>query len=249
MREAAMAAISTDNARLAQAPLGFLRDVLELPSDAGLFYAFGGSLERAGAEPCGPLRAKVLCEPQATEWWRDYRRHADDRSADPIRSAIRYGLEPVRWRDYEERWGMSATEVAMWRRARDIGLRDGLTVPLHDPPSKRYGALSVLHFGRRTEFDDWIGAHRGMLGSAAYLAHLAISNATPLASEAGPLSDRERQCLALVAEGLSSKLIGKRLRLSPRTVELHVARAMRRLGAVNRSHAVALALRQKILLL
>jgi hypothetical protein len=91
-----MAAISIDNARLAQAPLGFLRHVLELSSEAGLFYAFGGSLERAGAEPCKPLRAKVLCETQAAEWWCDYRRHASDRSADPIRSAIRYGIEPVR---------------------------------------------------------------------------------------------------------------------------------------------------------
>jgi DNA-binding CsgD family transcriptional regulator len=142
---------------------------------------------------------------------------------------------------------MSAAELAMWRRARGIGLRDGLTVPLHDPRTKRYGVLSVLHFGRPKEFDDWIGAHRSMLGSAAYLAHLAISGAQPLTCAAGPLSDRERQCLALVAEGLSSKHIGKRLHLSPRTVELHVARAMKRLDAVNRSHAVALALRQNML--
>jgi DNA-binding CsgD family transcriptional regulator len=243
-----MAAISVDHARLAQAPLGFLRHILALPSDAGLFYAFGGSLERADAEPCPPLQAKVLYETQASEWWRDYRRHAGDRNADPIRSAIRYRTEPVRWRDYERRSDMSAAEHAMWRRARDLGLRDGVTVPLHDPRTRRYGVLSVLHFGRSPEFDDWIGGHRRMLGPAAYLAHLAISSAAPpLRSEAEPLSERERQCLALVAGGLSSKHIGKRLRLSPRTVELHVARGMKRLGAVTRSHAVALALRQNML--
>jgi len=242
----AMTAISIDHARLAQAPLGFLRQILELPSDAGLFYAFGGSLERADVEPRRPLRATVLCEAQTAQWWLDYRSHAGDRGVDPIRTAIRCGNQPVHWRDYE-RSNMSATERAMWLRARAIGLRDGLTVPLRDPSSRRYGVLSVLHFGRQVEFDDWIGEHRSLFGPAAYLAHLAISNAQALSGDAEPLSGRERQCLALVAEGLSSKDIGKRLRLSPRTVELHVARAMKRLGAVNRSHAVALALRQNML--
>ena len=78
-----MAAISIDHARLARAPLGFLRQILELPSDAGLFYAFGGSLQRADAEPCRPLRATVLCEAQAAQWWLDYRRHAGDRRRRP----------------------------------------------------------------------------------------------------------------------------------------------------------------------
>ena len=241
-----MAAISIDHARLARAPLGFLRLILELPSEAGLFYAFGGSLQRAEGAPCRPLRATVLCEAQAAQWWGDYRRHAGDRGVDPIRNAIRCANQPVHWRDYE-RGDMCATERAMWLRARAIGLRDGLTVPLRDPLSTRYGVLSVLHFGRQGEFDDWIGEHRRLFSPAAYLAHLAISNAQAPPGEAAPLSDRERQCLALVAEGLSSKHIGKRLRLSPRTVELHVARAMIRLGAINPSHAVALALRQNML--
>ena len=242
-----MSGLPIDNAKLAQAPLGYLRHILELPPDAELFYAFGGSLEHTDAEARKPLQAKVLCETHAAEWWRDYRRHAGDRVADPIRSAIRHGIEPVRWRNYEKRLDMSTTELALWRRARDIGVRDGLTVPLHDPLAKRYGVLSVLHFGRLTEFDDWIEGHWGMLGPAAYLAHLAISRAKPLSAEAGLLSNRERQCLALVADGFSSKHIGRQLQLSPRTVELHVARAIKRLGAVNRSHAVALALRQNML--
>ncbi|MEJ2433904.1 MAG: LuxR C-terminal-related transcriptional regulator [Pseudolabrys sp.] len=246
-----MTAIAIDHARLAQAPLGFLRQVLDLPSDSGLFYAFGGSLERADAEPCRPLKANVLCEVQAAEvqaaeWWRECRHYAKHRAGDPVRSAVRHRVEPVRWRNYEN--SMSATALAMWRRSRAIGLCDGLTVPLHDPAAKRYGVLSVLHFGRPAEFDDWIGGHGEMLGPAAYPAHLAISGAQqPLPREAAALSQRERQCLALIAEGWSSKHIGRRLELSPRTVELHVARAMRRLGAVNRSHAVALALRQNLL--
>ena len=47
------------------------------------------------------------------------------------------------------------------------------------------------------------------------------------------LSPREAEVAGLVADGLSSPEIAKKLRLSPRTVEMHRARAMRRLGVEN----------------
>jgi two-component system response regulator NreC len=44
------------------------------------------------------------------------------------------------------------------------------------------------------------------------------------------LTRREREVLHLVAEGLSGAAIGRRLGISPRTVEAHRASLMRRLG-------------------
>jgi len=41
------------------------------------------------------------------------------------------------------------------------------------------------------------------------------------------LTDRERQVLQMVAEGLSSADIGAQLFISPRTVEVHRARLLR----------------------
>ena len=45
------------------------------------------------------------------------------------------------------------------------------------------------------------------------------------------LTPREREIAALLIEGLTSKLIGKRLGISPRTVDVYRARLMRKLGA------------------
>lgn len=42
---------------------------------------------------------------------------------------------------------------------------------------------------------------------------------------------REREIAALLIEGLTSKLIGKRLGISPRTVDVYRARLMRKVGA------------------
>jgi len=45
------------------------------------------------------------------------------------------------------------------------------------------------------------------------------------------LTAREREIAALLIEGLTSKLIGKRLGISPRTVDIYRARLMRKYGA------------------
>lgn len=44
---------------------------------------------------------------------------------------------------------------------------------------------------------------------------------------------REREISALLIEGLTSKLIGRRLGISPRTVDVYRARLMRKVGAVS----------------
>jgi len=55
------------------------------------------------------------------------------------------------------------------------------------------------------------------------------------------LTGREREILALLAEGLSNRAAGERLGITERTVKFHVAEILARLGASNRAQAVAIA--------
>ncbi len=48
-----------------------------------------------------------------------------------------------------------------------------------------------------------------------------------------PLTPREQEVLALIAEGTSNKVGGYRLGISPRTFEAHRAQIMRKFGARN----------------
>ncbi len=55
------------------------------------------------------------------------------------------------------------------------------------------------------------------------------------------LTDRERELVALVAEGLTNDEIAERLVLSPATVRTHVSRSMTKLGARDRAQLVVFA--------
>ena len=55
----------------------------------------------------------------------------------------------------------------------------------------------------------------------------------PAAAALEALSPRERQALALVVDGVGNRGIGERLGSSPRTVEVHKARILARVGARN----------------
>jgi DNA-binding NarL/FixJ family response regulator len=60
----------------------------------------------------------------------------------------------------------------------------------------------------------------------------------------GGLTEREREILELVAEGLTNRAIAQRLGLSPRTVEYHLGQILQRLGVSSRAAAAKEAMRR-----
>ena len=61
------------------------------------------------------------------------------------------------------------------------------------------------------------------------------------------LSPREQEVLALVAAGLTNKEIAERLVIGDRTAKYHLSSLLNKLGADNRTQAVAHATRQGLL--
>lgn len=62
-----------------------------------------------------------------------------------------------------------------------------------------------------------------------------------------PLSDRERQVIALAADGLTDDQIAQRLHVSRETVRTNLRRSSAKLGVTGRTALVAKAIRQGLL--
>lgn len=85
---------------------------------------------------------------------------------------------------------------------------------------------------------------RTAAGEAVFSPGLAerVLQATARDAAGQVLTEREADVLALVVEGLTGRQIAARLVLSPRTVENHVQRLLRKLGQPNRAALVRYAL-------
>ena len=93
-------------------------------------------------------------------------------------------------------------------------------------------------------------AHSGLVViPSAALPELLPEMRPPAEELAEPLSDREREVLNLMAEGLSNKLIAHSLDISEHTVKTHVASILAKLGASSRTEAVSQAIRRGLLML
>lgn len=73
------------------------------------------------------------------------------------------------------------------------------------------------------------------------LAEPGDPDPAPDAPPAEALTPRQREVLALVAQGLSYKEVGAQLHLSPRTIKYHMAEIMARLHLENRAQVLAYA--------
>jgi DNA-binding CsgD family transcriptional regulator len=133
--------------------------------------------------------------------------------------------------DHDDLIGMRVEEItgtppgeaeAAWARLREAGVLVG-TFPLRSPVGMRqipYISVADVTPGR----------------------HLAILIPARGDGSWQPLSQREREVVALVAAGATGREVGQELSVTAATVETHIRNAMRRLGARNRSHLVTLAI-------
>ncbi|MGH7336065.1 MAG: LuxR C-terminal-related transcriptional regulator [Myxococcota bacterium] len=89
--------------------------------------------------------------------------------------------------------------------------------------------------------------HAGESYLSPRIAAKLVRGVTEPRGTSGLLSARERGVLHLVAAGLSNRQIAETLAISERTVKFHVTALFNKLGAENRSQAVALAAARALL--
>lgn len=129
----------------------------------------------------------------------------------------------------------------------DHNMPHGATVPLHLPKGG-FVTITGIHADGGREMDI-----HGVLAELSFLAQTFQEHIYPLFEESAlacqhvHLSNRERECLGLAADGLTAKEIARKLNRSVATVTLHLNTAVRKLGASNRVQAVVRAMHYRLL--
>ncbi|HVK71822.1 MAG TPA: response regulator transcription factor [Kofleriaceae bacterium] len=131
--------------------------------------------------------------------------------------------------------------------------------PDHLGPALAAGARGVM---LRGELGPELGAalaavKRGLTVIDSALSSVLVASAPAARQDgrdharrgAGELTDRERQVVTLMTEGLSNKLIADRLGISDHTAKFHVNGVMAKLGAGTRTEAVVEAVRRGLVTL
>lgn len=83
--------------------------------------------------------------------------------------------------------------------------------------------------------------------AAAAAQERFVDPAVPPKGSRGKLTRRQREILQMLANGESPSVAARELDLSEETVKTHTKNALARLGARNRTHAVAIALRASLI--
>ncbi|MDR3440509.1 LuxR family transcriptional regulator [Telmatospirillum sp.] len=122
------------------------------------------------------------------------------------------------------------------------GMRTGIAIPLRSPGRHPIAGMSLSNAMTLGEFKRFIAEWGSVAQLAVLYAHTRMQTQLQPREEEWreiDLTVRERDCLLWASRGLTSKATAIRLRLSPKTVDFHLANAMNKLSAATRIQAVA----------
>jgi len=124
----------------------------------------------------------------------------------------------------------------------------GLGIVAHGDRPERHIATAAIQAGATAYVARTASAEELRKAVDAALAQESfIDPAVPPKGSRGKLTRRQRQILQLLANGESTTVAARELDLSEETVKTHTKNIMARLSARNRTHAVAIALRESLI--
>ena len=230
--------------------LGFSVALHEAETEASARSAFRSLIESYGLDTfaCGSFDALDLASSSylSVGWPENFAKfyYGDQRlSPDPMRTIIPTAPGPVAWSDLLSSSRRGRAMRRSVEMSSDFGWRESLVIPLSPPATRRF-IVSVK--GPRGALSP---EEREVLTRAgtAFYERLRSFDLTPSAQEdAIELTAREAACLTLIALGLSDEAVGDQLGISQATAHKHIENSKRKLRALNRTHAVAIAVRRRL---
>ncbi|KQN74427.1 helix-turn-helix transcriptional regulator [Devosia sp. Leaf64] len=175
-------------------------------------------------------------DPRRLDWWKDY-----------LSSGLRQSTSYIQ--DFMGRASIQKLNLDRFTDPNDPLLGYARRMDLVDftmlPVSHSNQIVGVAGFCGEVDLDD---RQKSALQMVVYtlFAHVRRDRRMGIVTAPEPLTPREKEVIALSAEGLTSVEIAERLGLSARTVNQHVDNVAEKLGTKNRAHTVAEAVRHRM---
>jgi LuxR family transcriptional regulator, quorum-sensing system regulator BjaR1 len=181
------------------------------------------------------------------EQWITHYLKSDFIHVDPVIRKVRQSTMPFLWS--EAHYSADDRPAArVMNEAKAFGLSEGFAVPIISVD----GAQAIVTFG--APHFDIPERHRRALHVVAIFAHSQIRDIRKAGSGSKPsprkvhLSSREVECLRWAAAGKTAWETSEILHLSEQTVAQYMKSAAKKLGAQNKGHAIAEAMRASLII-
>jgi DNA-binding CsgD family transcriptional regulator len=166
-------------------------------------------------------------------------------SIDPVVLGTARRFHPIDWKMLD--WS-SAQARALMREAMSYGVgNQGWSIPIWGP----HGEFAMFTVNHHADDDVWAELVRVHAKDFLLVSHLFHQQAKRIInrefSSSTELSPREREALALLSLGQSRAEVADTLHISENTLRAYIDSARHKLGAMNVTHAVALALAQGVI--
>lgn len=245
------AAGSQMNGKIGQNTLEFIENLDFFDTLECLSYRFGEMIEEFGCEffivtgfpePNGRFEDQVMLNAWPVDWFNRYIQENYIHS-DPVAHECSVSVQPFSWCEVHvdsRRWPLGKR---IKDEATEFGMENGLCVPIFG----LHGLEAVVSVAGKDV--DLSAQARASIHLASIYTHgraqalLAAEKKKSSRDSLIALSGRERECLTWVAAGKSSWEISRILLLSENTVTGYLKAAAKKLGCVNRTHAVVEAIR------
>lgn len=192
------------------------------------FFALSHHVDFAAA----PSAVRIHNYPSGWQDWYDAKSLG---LSDPIHRASQRTARGFLWREVGDLIAMSRRDEALLDLGREIGLGEGITVPIHVPGEARGSVSFVAEAGRPLPKTAMIWAP--LVGAHAFEgARRLMRSFDP--RQRPPISVRQRQCIALAARGMSNRQIALTLGIGEQTVMEYLREARGRLGVRTRTELV-----------
>lgn len=144
----------------------------------------------------------------------------------------------------------SESERKMRRDSMAFGAESGLSIPIHGPHNNFAILLLVQMQNQQCNLQDSCTQYEFFVAAHHYYHYIKTHLLDQVSEkEAFHLTQREIQCLLLIAEQHSVREMSQRLEISERTINFHIQKINKKLGTKNKYQSLAKALAHQLLTL